>query len=269
MDFLIEQLSLFLAGFIANILASISGGGAGFVQLPVLIFLGLSFPMALGTHKVAVVALGIGAFSRNPHVHGLNKQIALLMLLIGCPAVTLGSVIIVNFSDWLAEFILGIITIGSVIYSIFKKDFGITSDEKKLTGYKLYIGAILIGIVGLLSGSFSSGAGLFGIMTLVLWFKMDIKRAINHSMIFVALIWNFVGAFTIGSMGQIYWPWVPMLLLGAFLGGYIGTMLMHKLNTKIIKKLFQSVMIISGIMLLIKGYQHCPIEYNSLTNNIF
>lgn len=269
MDFIIEQISLFLAGFIANILASLSGGGAGFVQLPVLIFLGLSFPMALGTHKVAVVALGVGAFTRNPHITGINKQVALLMLLVGCPSVALGSVIIVNFSDWIAEVILGLITILNVIYSIYRKDFGVISNEHKLTGKELIIGALLIALVGLLSGSFSSGAGLFGIMTLVLWFKMDIKRAINHSMIFVALIWNFVGAFTIGSMGQIHWPWVPMLLTGAFIGGYTGTMIMHRLNVKIIKKLFQTVMIISGALLLIKGYQHAPESYKLLFNNLF
>jgi uncharacterized membrane protein YfcA len=45
----------------ANLFSAFSGGGAGLIQLPVLIFLGLPFAVALATHKVASVALGIGA----------------------------------------------------------------------------------------------------------------------------------------------------------------------------------------------------------------
>lgn len=256
MDVILEQFILFLAGFTANILASLSGGGAGFVQLPVLILLGLSFPVALGTHKVAVVALGVGAFSKNHSISDLNKKVSALLLLVGCPSVALGSIIIINISDWIAELILGIITIGSVFYSAFKKEFGIVNNEDSLTTKDYILGSFLIALVGLMSGSFSSGAGLFAIMTMVLWFKMDMKRAIHHSMIFVALIWNFVGALTIGSMGQIHWPWVPMLVLGAFLGGFSGTYLLAKLNVKHIKKLFLTVMFISGALLLYKSWQH-------------
>ncbi|MEB3323332.1 MAG: hypothetical protein VKI81_10965 [Synechococcaceae cyanobacterium] len=39
--------------------------GAGLVQLPVLILLGLPFPVALATHKLASVALGIGPTLRH------------------------------------------------------------------------------------------------------------------------------------------------------------------------------------------------------------
>ena len=92
-SFIGEQIVLFIAGFTANILAALSGGGAGFVQLPVLIFMGLNFSLALGTHKVAVVALGLGSFTKNHSLSSLNKAIALQMLFIGGPAVALGSYI--------------------------------------------------------------------------------------------------------------------------------------------------------------------------------
>jgi uncharacterized membrane protein YfcA len=55
------QLGLFVAALVANLLSALAGGGAGLVQLPVLILLGLPFPVALATHKVASVALGLGA----------------------------------------------------------------------------------------------------------------------------------------------------------------------------------------------------------------
>ncbi|MFM7037654.1 MAG: sulfite exporter TauE/SafE family protein, partial [Planctomycetaceae bacterium] len=54
---LLLQLGLFAAALVANLLSALAGGGAGLVQLPVLILLGLSFPLALATHKLASVAL--------------------------------------------------------------------------------------------------------------------------------------------------------------------------------------------------------------------
>lgn len=52
---IVNQSLLFLVTFVANLFASVSGGGAGFIQFPMLILLGLPFATALGTHKVAVV----------------------------------------------------------------------------------------------------------------------------------------------------------------------------------------------------------------------
>ena len=51
---------LFLIAIVANWFSALAGGGAGLIQLPLLIFLGLPFPLALATHKVATVALGLG-----------------------------------------------------------------------------------------------------------------------------------------------------------------------------------------------------------------
>ncbi len=57
----LDQLLLFVIALAANIFSAFSGGGAGLVQLPALIFLGLPFSIALATHKVASVAVGLGA----------------------------------------------------------------------------------------------------------------------------------------------------------------------------------------------------------------
>ncbi|POF53449.1 permease, partial [Vibrio vulnificus] len=51
----ISTLFLFFGSLIANTLASLAGGGAGLLQFPLLIFLGLPFGVALATHKLASV----------------------------------------------------------------------------------------------------------------------------------------------------------------------------------------------------------------------
>ncbi len=253
MDSAVEQIVLFLTGFVANVLASMTGGGAGFVQLPVLIFMGLSFSAAIGTHKVAVVALGLGSLARNHRADNLSLPAALVFLLAGCPAVAAGSVFVVGLSDRVAEFSLGIITLASVGYSAAKKKFGLENREDALTARDYVKGVFFTALAGFMSGSFSSGAGLIAIMVLVACFRMDIKKAIHHSMILVAFVWNLVGAATVGALAQITWAWVPALVAGAFIGGFTGTYLLNFMNVKRVKVMFQSVMALSGLMLLWKA----------------
>jgi len=55
------QITLLTVSLAANAFSAFVGGGAGLLQLPALLFLGLPFSVALATHKVATVALGVGA----------------------------------------------------------------------------------------------------------------------------------------------------------------------------------------------------------------
>ena len=92
----IEHLILFAVSLVANLLSAFSGGGAGLIQLPVLIFLGLPFAVALATHKVASVALGIGATLRHLKEEPLERGFATLILAAGLPGVLVGAKLIVG-----------------------------------------------------------------------------------------------------------------------------------------------------------------------------
>lgn len=246
------EVILFAVSFGANLFASVSGGGAGFVQFPLLIIMGLPFAAALGTHKVAVVFLGLGVLAKklgNKSAFNLDRQIALIMLLVGCPAVVAGSLIIVNMPARPAEITLGLITIASGIYSLCKKQFGSEPIENR-SRLRNICGTLAIMAVGLFSGSLSSGAGLFATLSLVLIFGLELKRAILHTMVFVGTIWNLVGAVTIGSVTAIYWPWVPILIIATFLGSFLGTTLLIKLPVKVVRIIFSMVSMGSGAALI-------------------
>jgi hypothetical protein len=85
----VVQLGVFVASLVANLLSALAGGGAGLVQLPVLILLGLSFPLALATHKVASVALGIGATLRHLRERSLNPHLGACCLKAKRPQATI------------------------------------------------------------------------------------------------------------------------------------------------------------------------------------
>lgn len=247
---LIDQILVFIFTFTANLFASVSGGGAGFVQFPLLILMGLPFATALGTHKVAVVFLGIGALAKKKsNKFAIDKKIALVMILVGCPAVVAGTLIVINVPSHAAQLTVGIVTILMGAYTLVKRGFGSLAKEN-ISKKRFAFGVFLMIIIGLFSGSLSSGAGLFSTMTLALVFGLELKRAIYHTMVFVATIWNAVGAVTVGAVTAIYWQWVPVMIFASFLGAFVGTALMLKMPTEKVRIIFSLVAILSGGLLI-------------------
>jgi hypothetical protein len=109
---IIEQLLLFVISLFANLFSAFSGGGAGLIQLPILIFLGLPFGIALATHKLASVALGLGATARHAREGALERRFVILMLASGLPGVVLGANLILGIPERMAEIALGLLTAG-------------------------------------------------------------------------------------------------------------------------------------------------------------
>ena len=248
------QLGLFVASLVANVLSALAGGGAGLVQLPVLILLGLSFPLALATHKVASVALGIGATLRHWRERSLNPWLAAFILACGLPGVVLGSRVVLALPPKLCTLLLGLLTIGLGLYSIAKPTLGLEAEPRTLHGSGWVIGGLVLFAIGVLNGSLTSGTGLFVTLWLVRWFGLDYGRAVAYTLILVGLFWNGTGAITLGQQGQIAWAWLPMLLAGSIAGGYLGAHLAIAKGSQLVKRSFEVLSLLMGSSLLIKSF---------------
>lgn len=246
-----EQALIFFISLIANLFSALSGGGAGLIQLPVLIFLGLPFGIALATHKVATIALGIGATARHLRDSHLERQFAVFMVLTGIPGVILGASFILQVPDRIAQIALGILTLGLSIYSFLSPQLGqqYKPGHRNVRGY--IPGGIILFLIGTLNGSLTSGTGLFVTIWLIRWFGMDYKRAVAYTLVLVGLFWNSTGAITLGLLGEIYWLWIPALLLGSVIGGYLGAHLAIVKGNKVIKRSFEVVTLLIGLKLII------------------
>jgi len=247
----VEYLTLFIISFFANLFSAFSGGGAGLVQLPALIFLGLSFGTALATHKVASVALGIGATLRHLKEERLERQFALFILITGVPGVVVGASIILQIPDRIAEISLGMLTLGLGLYSLLKRELGQQYSPMRRDKMGYLIGGSGLFSIGILNGSLTSGTGLFVTLWLVRWFGLDYRRAVSYTLILVGMFWNGAGAATLGILGDIYWPWLPVLLVGSLLGGYCGAHLSIVKGNRWIKRGFEIVTLSVGMKLII------------------
>ena len=218
-----EQILLLIVAFVANLFSAFSGGGAGLLQLPALIFLGLPFAIALATHKLASVALGVGATARHLKSSRLERQFALFMLFTGVPGVIVGANIILLVPDRNAEIALGILTLGLGVYSGLKRSLGQTHDPQHRDRKGMVVGGLMLFVIGGLNGSLTSGTGLFVTLWLVRWFGMDYQRAVAYTLI----------------------------LVGSLLGGYLGAHMAIKFGNRWIKRVFEIVTIAVGLKLII------------------
>ncbi|MEN8176294.1 MAG: sulfite exporter TauE/SafE family protein [Pseudomonadota bacterium] len=248
---MLEQSILFFISFVANLFSAFSGGGAGLLQLPALLFLGLPFGIALATHKVASVALGLGATLRHLRHSTLERRLALFILATGLPGVVLGASVILEVPERGAKVALGVLTLGLGVYSIRRRQLGQNHVPTHRDARGLALGGTGLFLIGVLNGSLTSGTGLFATLWLVRWFGLDYMRAVAYTLVLVGMFWNGTGALTLGLLGSIHWNWLPVLIVGSLLGGYAGAHLSIVKGNRWIKRGFEIITILVGLSLVL------------------
>ena len=246
-----ELVLLFFISVVANWFSALAGGGAGLIQLPILIFMGLPFPLALATHKVATVALGVGATLRHLKAKTLQPWLLWLILLSGAPGVAIGALFILGVDARHAEIALGLLTLALALYSRLSPGLGLTAQPRHRNTTDIILGGIVLLLIGFANGALSAGSGLFVTLWLVYWFGLDYKTAVAQTLVAVGLGWNCTGAVTMGIGADVQWSWVPALIAGSLLGGYLGANTSIQAGNATIKKVYEVITLVVGLKLLL------------------
>lgn len=249
-----ESVFIFIISFLSNTFSSISGGGAGLIQLPALILFGIPYYQALATHKFATVALGFGGSLRNYKSLQNDQFIILQILIFGIPGVIFGASIVDFVSEEYLYLTLGIFSILLAIHSFTKSELGLVAVDKKVNYQLKFRFAILVFLIGILNGSISSGTGLLITMLLIKTFGLDFLRAVSLTFFTVGIFWNGIGAIFLSKIGLVPLSLLILLTIGSFIGGFFGAHLSHLKGNKLIKKTFTFVCLSVGISLLIKSF---------------
>jgi len=249
-----SQILLGIVSTLSNFISGLSGGGAGLIQLPALLFFGLPFSKALATHKVASVALGLGASIPHLKRGGFQIKYVLLILICGIPGVLLGAYTSYTLPGNLSTSLLGILTLFLSFYSIKQKNLGCSNQQISINKLRIIIGSFGIFIIGFLNGFLSSGTGLFNTLWMITIFNLSFSVAVAYTLILVGIFWNGIGALSLGLTGNIVWNYIPVLILGSLIGGYFGAYFSIIKGSKFIKVVFEIVSFSVGISLLVKVF---------------
>ena len=82
---------------------------------------------------------------------------------------------------------------------------------------------------------------------------MDFLRAVSITFFTVGIFWNAVGAICLSKIGTVPSNLLIILIVGSFLGGFMGAHLSNLKGNKLIKTSFTIVCLSVGLSLLIKS----------------
>jgi len=241
----LEYLSLLLISFLSNLFSAFSGGGAGIIQLPaILLLFEISFPVALATHKISTVLLGLGATLKFFEKSKPSRKLLNEGIIIGLPAVIIGAYSISFINENLARQFLGLL-----ILIVFLLSFTKSNNQGRIEPNPLIVYPSLF-VIGLLNGSLSAGTGLLYTIMLTKLYGYTYKEAIGYTLLVVGLFYNLVGATVLYVVSSIDVSILPILLFGSFAGGYVGAMVAIKKSNVLIKTAYQLVTLIVAYKLL-------------------
>lgn len=231
----------FAGGFVAALLGSMAGGGAGFFSLYPLIFLGLPLNVAIATNGFG----GIGFFAaiRNfAHKGLIKKEIFFPLLIIGGIGTGVGTFLLIELSEIGIKVIVTLVTVPIFLLMAFKK--GHSTKESPLWKLVYFFSSLYSGILG-------AGAGFVRMFALINLRKISPLQAAANG--FVATL-----PFAILSVGALLYAGLVDLRLGAplfvgnLLGAHLGSKVAIKKGNDFVRRILLFLMIVTLIVIWIR-----------------
>jgi uncharacterized membrane protein YfcA len=229
-------LGIFIIG-IFNGFINVTAGGAGLINTPLLLALGLHPYAALATTKFITFGSGIAGSTRYHRGNIFQNKILVLLMLIIC---LVGGVIGASLTFLINESVLrwAIIIVAVVVLylTIFKQQKPEKIAETPPSKLKYAIALSAIFFTSIYGGSIGMGAGIIVIAIYVHYMKFSYV----HSS---ALMTLFTLALTFGSTaifmvkGAVNYEYGIPLFIGSVIGGWIGAHMAITKGNKLIKTL--------------------------------
>ena len=231
--------------FLAGLVDSIAGGG-GLISLPAFLLAGLPPHNALATNKLAS-SIGTTASTVRYCKHGyFDKRLTVPSILCALIGSTCGAHLVLLTSDTVVKKVmLVVLPIVAVCVLTDKKE----ATQVAAFSYRkrMLIVCISAFLIGIYDGFYGPGTGTFLLLALTRLAHMDVRTA-SGNVKMINLSSNIAALFTFLFSGQVLFA--PGLAGAAFClaGHYIGSGLVMKNGTKIVRP----IIIIVLILLFIK-----------------
>jgi uncharacterized membrane protein YfcA len=263
-----------IVSFVAGLLGSLTGLGGGVVLVPLLtIFFHVDIRYAIGASLVSVIATSSGAAAAYVKEGFSNIRIGMFLEI----ATTFGALLGAFLATWIPTSALAIIFGGVLLYSAFLARKPRPQAQRELppdplatrlklngsfpdlagarsynvqnvpTGFSLMFGA------GALSGLLGIGSGAVKVLAMDQAMRIPFKVSTTTS--------NFMIGVTAAASAGVYLsrgyvdPGLAMpVMLGVLVGSLIGSRILVKAETKMLRLIFAVVILVLGLQMLYKGF---------------
>ncbi|MDY7222681.1 sulfite exporter TauE/SafE family protein [Halalkalibacterium halodurans] len=232
----IEVLIFLLAsGFVAAFIDSVVGGG-GLISIPALLFAGLPPSVALGTNKLAATMGALTStinFLQSGHI---NKKLVFTLLPLSIVGSALGVYIVQLIpSEFLRPIILFLLILVT-IYTVFKKNWGMESNVKHLSGKMIGFVIFAVLMLGFYDGFLGAGTGSFLIFLFLLLGFNFVESAGNAKVLNLGS--NFAALITFMLFQSVHFFYGIAMGIAMIVGAYVGSRVAIKRGAAYVKVLF-------------------------------
>lgn len=246
------QLYCFLIAFIGCFFSTISGGGAGFITLPLFLLVGMAYPNALAIHKFATTFIGLGALMRLKKENIIDRRLFWLTGLLPCPFVVVGTLLSERFPSALLRPVLGVFIVVCLYLSYRNRERQLLYAPKTLGAREVSLFWLILAFLGVYNGLIAAGTGVFVILLYVWLLGYDQLRANALMVTSAAFFWNGTSLLTHLYLGHLELNLTPAVFVASVGGSYLGTSLGIKKGNSFLFKMFMVSALITAALLFYK-----------------
>jgi len=239
------------AGFIASLLGI--GGGLFVVPWLTLVF-NLPMHQAIATSLIAIIATSSGASSNY-----LKTQIADVRLGLSLGLATVIGAITGGFlAGYLNPRFLSLLFAGILLYaafSLFKKQNAKPPEKENWKEYQIVkfpLGWGASFLAGNISGLLGVGGGIITVPVMHLVMRIPFKVASATSTFMIGMT-GCASAFLYYFRGEVDFPVTGAIVLGMFVGSYLGSHLLFKIKTSVLQPAFVVLILFMALKMFSKG----------------
>lgn len=242
---------LFGTGFVAGLIDSIAGGG-GLITVPVLLGIGLPPQVALGTNKLQG-SFGSGSamlhFIRAGTVTLSDCWSGIFWTAIGAAlGVWAVQLLDANLLKQLIPWLLAAIA----VYTLLAPRLGAEDAHARMKSGPFYL--IFGLLIGFYDGFFGPGTGSFWTMALMMMLGCSMLRATAATKV-MNFTSNFVALLFFLSAGQVRFVEGIVMGIGQFLGARVGSKLVIRRGTALIRPLFITMVLALAARLIYQNFK--------------
>ncbi len=229
--------------------AMITGGEGAILFVPFFIAIGLDPGSAVGTAFITQLFGKTSGTFGYIRTGGIQKNVAVLLVLAGLPGIVIGSYITSVLKSWVLKFLFGLATMTLALIML-RSVRGHGNGKESLANHELYPWLWMQPIIGFITGIFAIGAGTINMVFLDRVMGLKVHKAVATVVALMALT-AMVGAVVHVFAGDVFWSIAMFTIAGVLVGGQLGPRIAKRLEAKWIKLLFSVLTFIVGIVMCV------------------
>ncbi|MEO9181412.1 MAG: sulfite exporter TauE/SafE family protein [Acidimicrobiales bacterium] len=247
------RLLIYLVAGVGGGIANGVAGGGSFVTFPTLLATGASALAANVTTTVGVVPSYFGALrTLQPQLRGHRALIRSLLpccvsgTALGCTLLLLGSP---HLFQLIVPWLIGAGTLLFALAPLITRRLAHIDHAHPGRRTGLFVGVFIVSIYG---GYFGAGLGIMLLAVMAVALPFDLKELQGLRNV-LSLVINLIAALIFVVRGHLIVDAVYMFLLGTFVGGWLGTLLIVRLSPNVVRGLIIGIGIVTTVRLAISA----------------